>query len=542
MLQRFSIKGALAFVVGAVLAAVVALSAYAMSAINGIKGEFASVVNENVNLLSTISDLRYYTVTYRRFALDYGLTTSAAEHAQIIRVIEANRAAVEASLERMLELAESPDVARFVNDYRRRIEDYRVMQENYIRLIDDGRIEEARAMILGPMLAPFNQIVDLLSEIQALIVAEAHAIRDSQTQAIERVIYGVAFGFVLIVVFTSLMWLLMARKISRPLAALVAQMRRVEQGELDTLLDQGMFARDELGMCARHFTRMQEGIRKLVAEISTSAGTLDGSVLNVRQLADQAALGMQDQQDEVSQMAAATGQMQGTFVDVANSTTEAADAARQALAEADRGNATVQQAVQQIERVAQDIEAAAAVIQSLHAESASIGMVLDVIRDVAEQTNLLALNAAIEAARAGEQGRGFAVVADEVRNLAQRTQTSIAEIGDTIELLQARAAEAENVMQESREAMSASVDTARAAAVSISRIHGAVDRISEMNARIATATEEQTAVAAELSRGASRVHEVATGVAAGSRETARACAELSELAASLKGLTERFRL
>lgn len=535
MLQRFSIKGALAFVVGAVLAAVVALSAYAMSAINGIKGEFASVVNENVNLLSTISDLRYYTVTYRRFALDYGLTTSAAEHAQIIRVIEANRAAVEASLERMLELAESPDVARFVNDYRRRIEDYRVMQENYIRLIDDGRIEEARAMILGPMLAPFNQIVDLLSEIQALIVAEAHAIRDSQTQAIERVIYGVAFGFVLIVVFTSLMWLLMARKISRPLAALVAQMRRVEQGELDTLLDQGMFARDELGMCARHFTRMQEGIRKLVAEISTSAGTLDGSVLNVRQLADQAALGMQDQQDEVSQMAAATGQMQGTFADVANSTTEAADAARQALAEADRGNATVQQAVQQIERVAQDIEAAAAVIQSLHAESASIGMVLDVIRDVAEQTNLLALNATIEAARAGEAGKGFAVVATEVKELAQQTGGATEEVGKKVAAIRAEMRSAVESIAEIRQIIESINETQTSIAGAVEQQTVATSGISQHIAEVSGSTEE-------VVRNIAAVATVADSTTDGANRAEQAATTVAAMAEQLRAIVARFEV
>ncbi len=542
MLQRFSIKSSLVFTFATLLLAMLAAGIYAASAISAIKREFTHVVDENVNLLSTISDLRYYTVTYRRFALDYGLTTSAAEHAKIIQVIEANRAEVEASLQRMLQLAQSPDVVSFVNEYRSRIEAYRHMQENYIRLIDQGQIETARATILGEMLAPFNRIVDLLSEIQEQIVAEAHMIRDSQTQAIEQVLYSVALSFVAIAVFAAGMGLTIGRKVGRPLAILTAQMQRVEEGELGAELDRTQFADDELGVCAAQFSRMQQALRDLVLQISDSAAQLENSVRDVRQLAEQASQSTQEQNTELADMAVAMEQMQRSFEEVSRSTNGAASAAREAAAEAAKGNSTVGATIAQIEEVARQIEAAAAVVQSLRDESANIGVVSEVIGEIAEQTNLLALNAAIEAARAGSQGRGFAVVAGEVRNLAQRTQASIAQIGSTIEVLQARSVEAEQAMQHSRTAMAASVDQARQAGLSIGQISQAVAQISDMNGRIATATEQQTVVAAELSQGADRVHRTAAAVASGAEETARACSQLSELATTLNGLTQRFRI
>jgi methyl-accepting chemotaxis protein len=169
-------------------------------------------------------------------------------------------------------------------------------------------------------------------------------------------------------------------------------------------------------------------------------------------------------------------------------------------------------------------------------------MVLDVIRGIAEQTNLLALNAAIEAARAGEQGRGFAVVADEVRSLAQRTQASTAEISKMIALLQERTAEAGNAMQLSRQQMQESVGLAREAGGSIDSINGAVTQISDMNTLIATATEEQNAVTEELNRSIVNIHNAADENAQGAQQTAQACVELSKLANSLHQMTQRFTL
>ena len=164
-------------------------------------------------------------------------------------------------------------------------------------------------------------------------------------------------------------------------------------------------------------------------------------------------------------------------------------AAKQASRTSTQGNQVVRSAIGSIEQVSRQIEQAGSVVQQLETDSASISMVLDVIRGIAEQTNLLALNAAIEAARAGEQGRGFAVVADEVRSLAQRTQASTAEISKMIEVLQERTAEAGSAMQLSRQQMQSSVELAREAGGSIDSINGAVTQLTDMNTLIATATE-----------------------------------------------------
>ncbi|HGY1339375.1 TPA: methyl-accepting chemotaxis protein, partial [Aeromonas salmonicida subsp. salmonicida] len=203
---------------------------------------------------------------------------------------------------------------------------------------------------------------------------------------------------------------------------------------------------------------------------------------------------------------------------------------------------TVNDSIKRIEQVAGAIESTAVVIRQLGDDSRNIGMVLEVIRGIAEQTNLLALNAAIEAARAGEQGRGFAVVADEVRTLAKRTQDSTSQINTIIAELQQRAEQAGTTMQQSQEMMNSTVSTAREAGASISEISGSVESISHMNIQIATATEEQGAVSEELNRNVVNISHASEEVAAGATQMAQACNDLNHLATQLQEMVRRFRV
>ncbi|GKQ99112.1 hypothetical protein KAM461_33620 [Aeromonas hydrophila] len=279
-----------------------------------------------------------------------------------------------------------------------------------------------------------------------------------------------------------------------------------------------------------------------MSEIAGSVSQLSSAVEEVSTISEQSATGMARQQSEVSQVATAMNEMQSTVNEVARNTTDAMSAAKDASRTSTQGNQVVRSAISSIEEVSVKIEQAGAVVQQLEQDSNNISMVLDVIRGIAEQTNLLALNAAIEAARAGEQGRGFAVVADEVRSLAQRTQNSTAEISKMIEVLQERTAEAGSAMQLSRQQMQESVGLAREAGSSIDTINGAVTQITDMNTLIATATEEQNAVTEELNRSIVNIHNAADENALGAQQTAQACVELSKLANTLHHMTQRFTL
>ncbi|WP_373682151.1 MULTISPECIES: methyl-accepting chemotaxis protein [unclassified Pseudomonas] len=234
--------------------------------------------------------------------------------------------------------------------------------------------------------------------------------------------------------------------------------------------------------------------------------------------------------------------MTATVHDVARNAEQASEAAVMADQQAREGDRVVSEAVAQIERLASEVANSSEAMSQLKGESDKIGSVLDVIKSVAQQTNLLALNAAIEAARAGEAGRGFAVVADEVRSLAQRTQQSTEEIEELIAGLQSGTQRAASVMDSSRQLTDSTVELTRRAGSSLENITRTVSSIQAMNQQIATAAEEQTAVAEEINRSVINVRDISDQTSAASEQTASSSVELARLGTHLQGLVRRFKL
>lgn len=303
MLKQISISRSLQWAFGAAVAAIIALSIHLLLSVSSIQNQFVTVVDRNVSLLSTVSDLRYYTVTYRRFALDYGLTNDTDAHKNIIQTIAFNDEKVATAMANMQRLADTPKIKADIADYQSRIARYRQMQENYIRLIDNGQIDTARQEMLGPMLAPFNAIVSLLSSLQKDLEEEAIAIKTAEAAKIDNLIQLTAAVVILIAGFMLMMGFVIARKITRPLDLLVNQMLAVEQGDLSKRLDINQFAKDELGTAARYFDRMQTGLTTLATEINDSVRTLEETSSTLRNRVSETTGSLDTQRNEISQIA-----------------------------------------------------------------------------------------------------------------------------------------------------------------------------------------------------------------------------------------------
>jgi methyl-accepting chemotaxis protein len=316
--------------------------------------------------------------------------------------------------------------------------------------------------------------------------------------------------------------------------------KKLAEGDLAARVDYRN--KDELGHISNAFNKMADKFHDAINEVKDSVTQLASAAEETSTVTTQTNQGINQQLTETSQVATAMNEMSATVQEVARNAVEAAEAAREADSTFHQGKQVIDKVIEAIGELAKEVDEAASVIQKLEAESMNIGSVLDVIKSIAEQTNLLALNAAIEAARAGEQGRGFAVVADEVRTLAGRTQESTQEIEEMISNLQSGANNAVKVMAEGKEMTQVGVDQAAAAGEALQTINAAVEQISNMNTQIASAAEEQSSVTEEINRSIVSINEVAEQSATGAQQTAQASDDLARLAEQLKGLVGRFKV
>ena len=439
-----------------------------------------------------------------------------------------------------VKLISAPEEQSAYDQYVQLLNDYRQLENRMKSLSQANDMTELTRLLSADLQTnsdQMNVVLGKLVEMNTRQLNEASATANAQySSAFTMVVTLLIIATVLTLLFA---WLL-TNSITRPIASALNAAEDIAEGDLTRTIT--VDGTDEAGRLLAAMLKMQAKLRDTLQRISGSATQLASAAEELNAVTDESARGLSQQNNEIEQAATAVNQMTSAVEEVARNAVSTSEASKNATTSASDGRDLVQETVSAIERMSTDVQSTSTLIGNLADESRDIGKVLDVIRGLADQTNLLALNAAIEAARAGEAGRGFAVVADEVRALAHRTQQSTSEIERMIGSIQGGTEQAVNSMRSSTERAESTLNIAKGAGLALDTINSAVVEINERNLVIASAAEEQAQVAREVDRNLVNIRDLSTQSATGANQTSAASNELSRLAVDLNGMVARFKV
>ncbi|WDG79515.1 methyl-accepting chemotaxis protein [Pseudomonas chlororaphis] len=514
------------------------LGAFALLQMSNMRAQSDEVDNNWLPSVMSVGEMNQDLLRVRALTMRLLLNRSPQALAQNESKLNEIKSGMKVAQERYNALIVLPEERVLFDRYKAAERRYLEHQNQVMALSQQGRLEDAVAVVNGEMSQLADDLAGTLNELVALNRNNANLATELARAVFNSAKVWVVVMIVVAGLMTIVLALLLTRSIVLPLSQSLNVAEVVAGGDLTE--DIRISGKDEPARLLQALKAMQHSLRETIRRIADSSSQLASASEELNCVTEDATRGLHQQSQEIEQAATAVNQMTAAVEEVASNAVATSEASRQSDLIAQHGREQVRQTVQSIESLADDVTANASQVEELAQKVYGISKVLDVIRSVAEQTNLLALNAAIEAARAGDAGRGFAVVADEVRALAHRTQQSTQEIEQMIGGIQQGTDQAVSSMQQSNSRARSTLELAKAAGAALEEIAGAITLINERNTVIASASEEQAAVAREVDRNLMNIRDLAMQTSAGANQTSAASQELSRLAVDLNTLVARF--
>jgi len=487
-----------------------------------------------------LSDISSNLGRARAVTLRAALSDSPTEQARNVDLLKSINAQLDGDLKHYEGTIIAADDRALYNTFYAAHHQYRDLQARVLQDILAGRMAEAKQQINSAL----SQHADaMMKAMAALIVyngSGAEQASQRSSDVADQASNAIIGSLLVIILALATIATLLTRSIVVPLADAVAVAERVATGDLTQ--DIQVTGRDEPALLLRALSRMQASLRDTIRKIAASSDQLASASEELHTVTEDTSRGLHQQSAEIDQAATAVNQMTAAVEEVASNAVSTADASQGADRTTRDGRDQVNQALASLQHLVADVTGTSAEIEQLATNANEISRVLDVIGAIAGQTNLLALNAAIEAARAGEAGRGFAVVADEVRALAHRTQQSTAEIEQMIAGIQNGTGRAVTAMQSSQGRATGTLAVAEGAGQALEVIAEAIASINQRNLVIASASEEQAQVAREVDRNLVNIRDLAMQTSAGANQTSAAAQDLSRLAVDLNGMVAQFKV